>query len=181
MIWRLLDRPDVIDRAMSDARAIFPQVWKPVADAARMDELGYCHGIYSMEGAAYLQCDFCCMIGPEVFRRWVMPALEEEVAAVRHSVYHWDGPGALVHIDDLCSLDFHALSYVPGAGRGGHYEHLELLKQVQQKGKAVQAWGSVDEIKAMHRELRPEKVFYCTGVANRAEGEALLDWFARNS
>ena len=41
--------------------------------------------------------------------------------------------------------------------------------------------GDVDEIKAMHRELRPEKVFYCTGVANRAEGEALLDWFARNS
>ena len=41
--------------------------------------------------------------------------------------------------------------------------------------------GDVDEIKAMHRELRPEKVFYCTHVANRAEGEALLDWFARNS
>jgi len=177
----LIDQPEMVDRAMADARAIFPKVWNAVAQAGRMDELGYCHGIYSMEGAAFLQCDFSCMISPEMFRRWVMPALEEEVATVKHSVYHWDGPDAVKHIDDLCSLGFHALSYVPGAGRGGHYQHLDLLKRVQQKGKAVQVWGSVEEVKAMHRELQPDKVFFCTSTSSRAEGEALLEWFVKNT
>jgi len=74
----LLDCPELIDRAMDDARAIFPKIWYEIAKAGRMDDFGYCHGMYSMEGAATLQCDFSCMISPEMFRRWVLPALEEE-------------------------------------------------------------------------------------------------------
>jgi hypothetical protein len=35
-----------IDRAMDSARAVFRQVWKAVAAAARMDERGYYHQIY---------------------------------------------------------------------------------------------------------------------------------------
>ncbi len=88
----LLDCPDLIDRAMADARAIFPIVWYGVAQAAEMDRYGYSYGGYSMEGSATLQCDFSCMMSPDMFRRWVMPALEEEAAIVKHACYHWDGP-----------------------------------------------------------------------------------------
>jgi 5-methyltetrahydrofolate--homocysteine methyltransferase len=147
-----------------------------------MDELGYCHGIYSVEGAAYLQCDFSCMMSPTMFRRWVLPALEEEAGIVKHVVYHWDGPGALVHADDLiASRGLHALSYVPGAGRGGHIDYLDLFKRIQKGGKAVQFSGSVEQVKLAHRQLRPEKVFYTTATKTQAEAEQLLDWFVRNT
>ena len=33
----------------------------------------------------------------------------------------------------------------------------------------------------MHRELRPEKVFYCTGTKTQGEAEELLMWFVRNT
>lgn len=178
----LLDQPEIIDQAMVHARAIFRQLWDAVREAGRMDELGYCHAYYSMEGAAVLQCDFCCMISPEMFRRWVLPALEEEAEIVKHALYHWDGPGALVHTDDLvASKGLHALSYVPGTGYGGHYDYLDLFKRVQTGGKAVQVWASPDQIKLMHRELDPEKVFYCTNVRSQADAEALLEWFVRNT
>jgi len=178
----LVDQPEMIDRAMDDARAIFRELWAAIAEAGRMDELGYCHGAYSMEGAATLQCDFCCMVGPEMFRRWVLPALEEEAEIVKHVVYHWDGPGALTHTDDLlASVGLHTMSYVPGAGHGGHIDHLDLLKRVQKGGKAVQAGGSPDQIKAMHRELDPAKVYYTTGVGSQAAAEELLDWFVKNT
>lgn len=178
----LLDSPHAVDRAMASARAVFPAVWRAVAEAGRMDERGYCQGIYAPDGAAYLQCDFSCMMSPEQFRRWVLPALEEEASLVRHHVYHWDGPGALVHTDALVASPWlHTLSYVPGEGRGTCADYVELYRRVQAGGKAVQVWGSAEVIKRVHREIRPEKVFYSCSVGSRDEAERLLDWFARNT
>lgn len=178
----LMDQPEMIDQAMASARAIFPQVWRAFAEAGRMDERGYCHVLYSMEGAAILQCDFSYMISPEMFRRWVLPALEEEAAIVKHAMYHWDGPGALVHADDLiASRGLHTMSYVPGEGRGTHLDYIELLQRVQRGGKAVQVWGTPDQMKELHRHLRPEKTLYCTGAASPQEAEALLAWFVKHT
>ncbi len=178
----LLDCPELVDRAMDDARAVFRKLWDEVRLAGKMDENGYCHCFYSMEGAATLQCDFSCMMSPAMFRRWVLPALEEEAEIVKHALYHWDGPGAVVHTDDLvASKGLHTLSYVPGDGHGSHIDHLPLLQRVQAGGKAVQVWGSPDQCKAMHKELRPEKTLYCTSAPSVDEADALQDWFVRNT
>lgn len=178
----LIDRPEAIDRAMESAGAIFKELWRDVRTAGRMDELGYCSGFYSMEGSATLQCDFSYMISPDMFRRWALPALEEEAEIVRHALYHWDGPGALVHKDALVSSKgLHTLSYVPGAGKGSHIDYLELYQEIQSAGKAVAVGGSPDEIKFMHRKLKPEKTMYSTRVKTRKEAEELLHWFVRNT
>ena len=177
-----IDCPETLDRAMDSARAVFPVLWEACAEAGRMDELGYCHGIYSMEGAAFLQCDFSCMISPAMFRRWVLPALEEEAEVARHVVYHWDGPDALAHTADLCaSRGLHTMSYVPGTGNGTHMDNIDVLKAVQAGGKAVQVWAGPEQVKAMHRELRPEKVYYCVGVGTPQQGEELLEWLRDNT
>ena len=181
----LIDCPEQVDRAMQDARAIFRQVWAELNRAGRMDQTGYClesHALYSPEGSATLQCDFSIMMRPSMFRRWVLPALEEEAEIVKHVVYHWDGPGALVHMGDILpSRGLHTLSYVPGAGNGDPADHLDILKKLQAGGKAVHVWGSPEQCKRMHRQLRPEKVFYCTETATQSEAEALLEWFTRNT
>jgi hypothetical protein len=177
-----LDRPEAVDRAMQSARAVFPVVWDACRDAARMDERGYCHGVYSPRGAAFLQCDFSCMISPAMFARCVLPALEEEAQFAPDNVYHWDGPDALVHMDALAaSPALPALSYVPGAGHGSHLDNIQVLEAVQARGKAVQVWASPEHVKAMHRRLQPDKVFYCTWAASPVEGEALLEWLVKNT
>ena len=181
----LRDSPGLIDQAMTDARAIFRQLWAALVAAGRMNEFGYClesHALYSHEGSATLQCDFSIMMSPSMFRRWVLPALEEEAEIAGHVVYHWDGPGALVHMPALlASRGLHTLSFVPGDGHGDPADHLELLKKLQAGGKAVHVWGIPEQCKKMHRELRPEKVFYCTQTATQAEAEALLEWFTKNT
>jgi hypothetical protein len=45
----------------------------------------------------------------------------------------------------------------------------------------VQAWGTPEEVKIMHRELRPELVFYCTWAKSPAEADELLDWLVRHT
>ncbi len=155
----LLDQPEMIDRAMQDARAIFPKLWKDISEAGRMDELGYWQGCYSMEGAATLQCDFSCMISPEMFRRWVLPALEEEAQIVKHVIYHWDGHGVLIHSDAVtASKGLHALVYSRGGGGNRHLEHMQMFKRVQKGAKVVIEHGLREQIKIMHKMPDPDKV-----------------------
>jgi hypothetical protein len=178
----MVECPELIDRAMGYSRQVFRELWPAIVQAARMDERGYCHWFYSMEGAAILQCDFICMIGPAMFRRWVLPALEEEAAIVNHAFFHWDGPGALKHEKDLlASKGLHTFGYVTGSGHGELIEYMDLLKRVQAAGKAVQFYGSIEQVKAAHRELRPDRVSYQTSAKTPDEADALLEWFVKNS
>jgi hypothetical protein len=178
----LLDRPEAIDRAMASARAIFPKLWRDIAQAGRMDRLGYGGGFFSFEGAAVLQCDFSCMISPQMFRRWVVPALEEEAEIVKHACYHWDGPGALKHTDAiLATKGLHTLGYVQGAGHGAQADYVPLFQQWQKAGKAVWVGGTIPEIKRMHRELDPARTMYSAWTETPAEGEALLEWFVKHT
>ena len=138
--------------------------------------------MFSFEGAAMLQCDFSCMISQDMFKKWVLPALEEEAAIVKNAIYHWDGPEALTHTDSLISSKgLYTLSFMPGAGNGNSINYLDLMKKVQQGGKAVQVFGSIDEVKYIHKELDPRKVIYTTYAKSQDEAERLLEWFVRNS
>lgn len=181
----LIDFPELVDIAMKDARSIFHGLWHGLVLAGRMDMYGYAlesHALFSRDGSATLQCDFSIMMSPAMFRRWVLPALEEEAETVKHVVYHWDGPGALVHMADLlASHGLHTLSFVPGDGHGDPVDHMDILKNIQAGGKAVHVWGTPGQCKRMHRELRPDKVFYCTTTETQQEAEQLLQWFVRNT
>lgn len=179
LCFDLIEQPEMIDEAMKSARAIFPRLWQAVAEAAKMEERGYCHATYSMEGAAILQCDFAYLIGPEMFDRWVLPALEEEAEIVKHVYYHWDGMRAVVqHFDSVVgSRGLHTMQFQPGDGGGDPITHLDLYKRIQARGKAVVFWGSHDELKLAHRELKPELTMYEAWASSPGEAEALLKWF----
>jgi hypothetical protein len=74
----LIDNPQIIDKAVHDARLIFRQLWIEWVHAGKMNTYGYClesHALLSSEGSATLQCDFSIMMSPQMFKRWVLPAL----------------------------------------------------------------------------------------------------------
>ncbi|NSW89675.1 MAG: hypothetical protein HPY74_03150 [Firmicutes bacterium] len=180
----LLDCPELIDDAMKDAKNIFRELWDVMREAGRMDEYGYVrHDVYSFDGAAILQCDFSIMISPEMFNRWVMPALEEEAEVVKHAMYHWDGLGAIAaHKNSvLNSKGLYIIQVVPGAGNGELIEYLDLLKEIQAVGKAVEVRGSIDQIKIMHKELKPEKAVYHVRASSQDEADEILEWFVKNT
>ncbi len=178
----LIDCPELIDEAMKQSRAIFPKLWKEIAKAGNMDENGYWFGTYGAKGTAILQCDFGAVIGPDMFKRWVLPALEEEAEYVDRVLYHWDGPETLRHKAALTeSPKIHTLAYVPLPSEGGHVNLLPMLRELQDLGKGVYVSGTPEELKRMHKVLDPTKTVYNTSAKTQDEAEALLEWFEKNT
>jgi len=169
----LMDCPAVIDAAMEQAMGVFREIY----------ERGYQRFNLPGVNGITLQCDFSCMVGAAMFRRFVLPYLEREAAYFNgRTFYHWDGVNALTHTDDLiASKGLYVMAFVPGTGNGEHTDYLDLYQKVQKGGKAVSVWGTADEAKYMHRYLKPEKTVYDVRVGSLEEGYEVLEWFERNT
>ena len=166
--------------ALPQIDALYEPIYATIYDAGRMQQFGSTSWLemWSEGRTQAVQCDFCCMISPEHFRRFALPSLEHEIACLDHAVYHMDGPGQIRHLDDLLALrGLHTIQWVPGAGQPPATAWVEMLQKIQRAGKGVQVLATVEEVKALYRQLVAEKTFYwvldCT---SESEARALLHW-----
>jgi len=124
------------------------------------------------------QCDISCVISPEHFREFAVPALRCEMALLDAVVYHLDGPGALIHLPAILELaEIDAVQWVAGAGEPGERDWTDLYREIAATGKgltvnAINGGGA--KVRALSRALGTSRIFFRTAVASRAEGEALL-------
>lgn len=89
-----------------------------------------------------LQCDFCYMIGPEMFDEFVKPELASACRRLDHPFYHLDGPGALAHLDSLLEIEELAgVQWIFGAGSGYVEDWLEVYAKIRKAGKLLQVVG----------------------------------------
>ncbi len=181
----LFDCPDTVEQVLSWVRRAYPLVFEALYEASGQKETGCTTWLpmYYPGKFAVVQCDFICMIGPEHFRRFVLPALEEEAAYLGHCCFHLDGPEALVHLDDILSIPaIQAIQWVPGAGNAPLIEWIDLLKRIQEAGKSVYVGCTAEELPIFHKELAPDRVFYDVhGVASKKEADDLVWWLVENT
>jgi 5-methyltetrahydrofolate--homocysteine methyltransferase len=110
--------------------------------------------IWSPGRCYMLQCDFSCMISPEMFGRYVMPDLAACCEALDHSFYHLDGKGAVRHLDLLLSLErLGGIQWIPGEGAPPPEQWLPLLKRIRDAGKLCQVFVGPEGALTIAREL----------------------------
>ena len=181
----LYDCPEDIHRILNAVRKTYPEVYEMLYAAGDMKQTGtigwiplYCSG-----KCAVVQCDFSYMISPEHGREFVFPAVQEEAEYLDHCVYHMDGIGELRHLDTILSIDaIDCIQWVPGAGQPPTYAWLDLLKQIQAAGKAVwiEDW-TPEQIRAYHKELKPNLVSYSLTTKTKAEADSLIEFLRKHS
>ena len=99
--------------------------------------------IFSAETYYMLQCDFCFMIGPEMFDEFVKPELAACCQRLANPFYHLDGPGELPHLDSLLTIDeLKGVQWIPGAGVPGVESWPEVYGKIRDAGKLIQLFGS---------------------------------------
>jgi hypothetical protein len=126
---------------------------------------------------AKFQCDFSTMIGPGMFADLMVPVLTEMCERVSYSMYHWDGPGAIVHHDHLLSIPcLTMLQWTPGAGVEPleHERWWPLYHRTVEAGKKLYlGWiAGVESLVALKREFGPKLKQFLIGMGASSPQEA---------
>ena len=178
----LLDQPEVIERAMRDVRAVYAPLSDLLYADGNMAATGTTGwmGLYHEKKFNVLQCDFPAW-SARMFRRFILPALEEETAYQDHSIYHLDGPGALRHLDDLLALPkLDAIQWAPARAKTAA-RMAGCAAQNSGGGKGVFVGCDPGELEFFHRALGPARVFYECRAKSEAEARQALKWLVKNT
>jgi hypothetical protein len=161
-------------RALDEVDAWYPSLRKTICRTGEMDrrESTSWLDIWSEARTQAVQCDFCCMISREHFRKFPLPSLEYERSCLDQAAYPMGGQ--IRHRDDLLALRrLHTIQWVRDAGQLPALAWVEILHRIPKAGKSVQVPGSAEELKALYRKLEPQKTFYwvqnCSGGSEARE------------
>ena len=119
-------------------------------------------GILSPDPAYIAQCDFCYMIGDEMFKEFVLPSLKRDTERLTNVIYHLDGIGELCHLDTILSLpDLKAVQWVYGEGKPGPMHWLDVYRKIRAGGKRMWLVGGIQDFFDVSDAIGAEG-FYCS-------------------
>jgi hypothetical protein len=119
------------------------------------------------------------MLSPRSFQDLIVPELSKLAARLDLPMYHLDGPDAVRHVDALLAMEspeIRVIQWVPGAGAPHAVEWLDLLRKIQDGGKAIFVYAhSPDEVETLARELRPEGLMIRVEVDREETARGLVE------
>ncbi len=153
LLQDLMDRPEWVEQKLWEINAVWFDAYQRIYDRTRLADgssVFWAYLLWSPGKVAKVQCDASAMFGPEMFRRFVVPPLQQQCAWLDHSCYHLDGSGELVHLDALLEIpELDAIEWTPDmkVPPGGDLCWYDLYRRIKAAGKSVQVWN-----------IRPEQV-----------------------
>jgi len=117
LLYDLIERPEWVKACLRQITDRYFHYYDILYDMIR-DEVGGSHfWAWAPGRMAKFQCDFAAMISPAMFGEFMVPVLREMCERVSYCMFHWDGPGALPHLDHLLSIPkLTMIQWTPGAG-----------------------------------------------------------------
>ncbi len=173
LLFDLYDCPAEVKRLNWEAHESWWQAFNAFNGILQPVNPGYSAwaGFYCEQPQYMLQCDFCYMIGPDMFDEFVKPELAASCRRLTHSFYHLDGPGQLPHLDSLLAIDeLDGVQWVPGDGSPNQKHWPELYRKIRKAGKLIQLFGGLDTLDAVATQLgSAEGIIVVGGSATQAE------------
>ncbi len=186
LMFDMLEKPDVVHRAMDQLTALWKQVVDTVSSVVLPAGQGTSNWTMGWSRQRFLcigQNDFSCLISPAMFQAFCLHDTVECAKHVDHTMYHLDGPGALQHLPRLLEIQqLDCIQWIQGAGQPLPSEWLDLLHQMQAAGKSVQLYyggahgGDADfqrEIALLCRELDANRLFFVIEAHSIQEADML--------
>jgi hypothetical protein len=183
----LLERPAWVESSLEQINQAFFAAFDLLYARIKESEggNGFVFGIWGPGRTAKVQCDFCCMISPAMFKQFVAPPLTRQCQWLDYSMYHLDGETALQHLPALLSIsDLDAIEWTPvGAGlndpafpRGGSPKWYDLYRRIRQAGKGVQAIGvKPDEVVPLIEAVGPAGLYVACDAPDQQTAEKVLE------
>jgi hypothetical protein len=185
LLMDIVERPEWIHARLAEINEAFFKAFDAIYSEIKDDEDGnsFCFRIWGPGKTCKVQCDFSCMISPQMFREFVTPYLTAQCEWLDYPMYHLDGTNAMQHLDNLLAIEpLKAIEWTPQAGRpgGGSPEWYELYRRIKAGGKSVQAIGvNVDEVIPLLDAVGPEGMYLMVNAPDQESAEKLLSSVGR--
>ena len=181
LLMDLIERPAWVKSRVEEINTAFFAAFDGIYQKIRADDGGNAFAAFRIWGpgrTAKVQCDFSCMISPEMFGEFVAPALAAQCQWLDYSLYHLDGTTAVQHLDALLEIEaLDAIQWTPQAGKPGtgSPEWYGLYRRIKAGGKSVQALGvAPDELRPLLDAVGPEGLFVSVQAPDEAAARELL-------
>ena len=123
LLFDLLDRPDWVKSCLAKITGHYFEVYERLYEAYKDSSGGSIYWLWAPGRTAKLQCDFSAMISEEMYKEFMLGELKRMAPRFKHCLYHWDGPGALQHLDAILSVkEIDMVQWTPGDGREQTWE-----------------------------------------------------------
>lgn len=173
LLLDLYDCPEDVNRRTWEAHELWWRYFDEINAVLQPANPGYTAwaSIFSTEPYYMLQCDFCYMIGPDMFDEFVKPELAASCRRLVNPFYHLDGPGQLPHLDSLLTIpELKGVQWVPGAGVPGWAHWPDVYRRIRDAGKLIQVYGGPDVLDAITGHLGcAEGIVTIGGAADEQE------------
>ena len=163
--YLLYDDPESVLRLMREATDVLREIGKEqlklTPNARAYTSWG---GLYSPIPWITMQCDYCAMIGPEHFDRFVLPDIRENAAlSPLYNYYHLDGEGEVIHLDKLLAIpELRCVQYMPSPGSTVDLE-LSVYERIQRSGKNVWIAGPIERVREVAERTGTARGLYWFG------------------
>ncbi len=154
LLLDLYDCPQEVKRLAWEVHRTWWESFESLTQAANPNP-GYSTWcpVFSEKPMYIMQCDFCYMIGPEMFDEFVKPELAASARRLTHSIYHLDGPGQLPHLDSLLTIpELDCVQWIPGDGQPDMTQWPQVYRKIHAAGKKIQVYG-LDALDAVSRQI----------------------------
>ena len=156
LLMDLYDAPDEVERAVTKITQLWLRYHDELYEIIHAVDNGTTSWAPMWSPGRYymLQSDFCYMISPDMFERFVLPDLEACCNHLDHAFYHLDGKGQIPHLDMMLGIEnLLGIQWIPGDGAPPPEQWLPLLKRIRDAGKLCQVYVSAEGALKIAREL----------------------------
>jgi hypothetical protein len=178
LLLELYDSPDDVMRLSREITDAWIRYYNDLYEIIQKAGRGTCNwaAVWSPARTCMHQSDFCYMISPKMFERFILPDLHSCFEIMDHACYHLDGKGQIPHLDMLLSMENLAcIQWIPGAGQPEAEQWPELLKRIIDGGKRCQVYVSAEGARKIVREIGGKGfALYVIGPGTRQEAEDFL-------
>lgn len=174
LLTDLYDEPEEVNRLVWELHGLWHRFYDEINDVLQPVNPGYSDWsrVYSSSPCYILQSDFCYMISPEMFNRFVRPELEASCKKLKHTIYHLDGVGQLVHLDSLLQIrELDCVQWQPGSGQPSQAHWPEVYHKINNAGRLTQIFHNVESLDAVVGQLGTGKGINYVNMAERITSE----------
>jgi hypothetical protein len=158
----LIDKPEAVERAMGHLKNLWIEAFARFqGEIARSGNAGGSSwvGIWAPGTTFPIQEDVAYNLSPDMFRRFCIPHIVDEVAVMEYPFFHLDGTGMLPHLDALLEIkELTAIQWQPGAGKESIAQWYDVLRRILAAGKSLQVYARPEEVDDLVRNVGADRL-----------------------